>query len=247
MLGTIKINTINELEKMTAKRGLKIYFILIALFPFLLLLAADHIQNDMLVMPTIHLSFAMLKGMVFLLLPIYVFITASDLFSAEHEKGTLFSVRPIDRMELYLSKMIAVVFMVALQLLLFFTAIALSLILFAEAFLLSDLVSVFLSTFISLFPLIVMIVLASFIAQFFRSSSTSVGVSIFIYLMMFVLPFVIPSTLYLFPTTYLDWYQLWTENVSVQWIFQSSLYLFSFSTLFFASGYYMFKKKDVIA
>jgi ABC-2 type transport system permease protein len=245
-LETMKINTINELEKLVFKRGVKIHFILIALLPFLLLLTTEKvITNDMLVVPAVNLSYAMLKGFVMVVIPMFSFVAVADLFAGELEKGTLFFVRPIKRSEIYFSKITALAILIALQLVLFFTITAVSMLLLGNEFEVSDLARLFFSTLISWLPLLAITVLAAFIAQFVKSSAATVGIGIFIYLAMFVLPFLLPGSLYLFPTAYLDWFQLWNENVSYSWMIQSSLYLISFISLFFSIGYYMFKRKEV--
>lgn len=243
---TIKINTINELEKLLFKRGMKIHLILIALLPFLILLATEKvITNDMLVLPAVNLSYAMLKGFVIVVIPLFTFVAVADLFAGELEKGTLFFVRPIKRIEIYFSKITALAILIALQLILFFTITALSMLLFGNEFQVSEGARLFYSTIISWLPLFAITVMAAFIAQFFKSSAPTVGIGMFIYLLLFVLPFLMPGSLYLFPTAYLDWFQLWNENVSYSWMIQSSLYLISFITLFFAMGYYMFRRKEV--
>jgi ABC-2 type transport system permease protein len=242
----MKINTINELEKMLYKRGMKIHFIFIALLPFLILLATEKvITNDMLVLPAFNLSYAMLKGFVMVVIPLFTFVAVADLFTGELEKGTLFFVRPIKRSEFYFSKITAIAILIALQLVLFFSITAISMLLFGNEFQVSDLARLLFSSLISWLPLLAITVLAAFIAQFVKSSAATVGIGIFIYLAMFVLPFLLPGSLYLFPTAYLDWFQLWNENVSYSWMIQSSLYLISFITLFFSIGYYMFKRKEV--
>jgi ABC-2 type transport system permease protein len=245
-LETMKINTINELEKLLFKRGMKIHFILVALLPFLILLATEKvITNDMLVLPAVNMSYAMLKGFVMVIIPLFSFVAVADLFASELEKGTLFFVRPIKRSEIYFSKITALSILIALQLVLFFTITAISMLLLGNEFQVSDLARLFFSTLISWLPLLAITVLAAFIAQFVKSSAATVGIGIFIYLAMFVLPFLLPGSLYLFPTAYLDWFQLWNENVSYSWMIQSSLYLISFISLFFSIGYYMFKRKEV--
>jgi ABC-2 type transport system permease protein len=242
----MKINTINDLEKLVFKRGVKIHFILIALLPFLLLLTTEKvITNDMLVVPAVNLSYAMLKGFVMVVIPMFSFVAVADLFAGELEKGTLFFVRPIKRSEIYFSKITALAILIVLQLVLFFTITAVSMLLLGSEFEVSDLARLFFSTLISWLPLLAITVLAAFIAQFVKSSAATVGIGIFIYLAMFVLPFLLPGSLYLFPTAYLDWFQLWNENVSYSWMIQSSLYLISFISLFFSIGYYMFKRKEV--
>jgi ABC-2 type transport system permease protein len=117
--------------------------------------------------------------------------------------------------------------------------------LFGNEYQVSDLAQLFFSTIISWLPLLAITVLAALIAQFVKSSAATVVIGMFIYLAMFVLPFLLPGSLYLFPTAYLDWFQLWNENVSYSWMIQSSLYLLSFISLFFSIGYYMFKRKEV--
>jgi ABC-2 type transport system permease protein len=245
-LDTIKINTINELYKFRFKRGMKLYFLLVGLLPFLIILTSEKmITNDMLVMPTASLSFSLLEGMILVLIPLFTFITLADLFSGEWEKGTLFAARPTGRLEVFVAKIVAVGITMAFQLILFYVSTALSVLLFHNGFQAGDLITLLFSTMISWFPLMALTIFTAFLTQFFKSSGVSVGISMVVYLLMFVLPFVMPRTVYVFPTAYLDWYELWKENVSIGWSLSSSLYLFSFSSLFFASGYYMFNKKEI--
>jgi ABC-2 type transport system permease protein len=245
-LEAIKINTINEIEKLLNKKGLKLYVALIVLFPFLIMLVTEKIvTNDMLVLPAVNLSYAMLKGFALVVIPLFIIVTTSEMFSGERDKNTLLMVRPIERYEIYLSKILASANLIGLQLLLFYLTTALSLLMFGKDFTVSDLSTLLFSTVVTWFPLLAITVFTAVITQFFKSSGASVAISILLYVIMFILPYMVPGSFYAFPTSYLDWYQLWNENVSIRWMLQSVLYLISFSTLFFTVGYYMFKSKEM--
>jgi ABC-2 type transport system permease protein len=245
-LDAIKVNTINEMEKLLHKKGLKLYLTLITLFPFLIMLVTEKvITNDMLVLPAVNLSYALLKGFAVIVIPLFIIVTTSELFSGERERNTLFMIRPIERYEIFLSKILAQALLIGLQLMLFYSITSISLLVFGKDFTIIDLGTLLFSTLVTWIPLLAIIVFTAVISQFFKSSGASVGIGILLYALMFILPYVVPGSLYAFPTAYLDWYQLWNENVSFRWMLQSILYLFSFCTLFFTVGYYMFKSKEM--
>jgi ABC-2 type transport system permease protein len=82
------------------------------------------------------------------------------------------------------------------------------------------------------------------LALLVQSSVLAISSMIVLYLIMMFIPYVLPSSLYLLPSTYLDWYMQWLSDISVRWILQTITYLCSSFALFFSVGYYMFNRKE---
>ena len=101
MLREFVSNARNEIDKLTAKRSVKFYFVLAAIMPILIGIAAVRIQaNDMITLPGLSVSFFSMNSFLFVVLPLFVFMSSSELFAGEWEKGSLFQVRPVTRMEI---------------------------------------------------------------------------------------------------------------------------------------------------
>jgi ABC-2 type transport system permease protein len=246
MLREFVSNTRNEIDKLIAKRSVKFYFLLAAVMPILIGFAAVRIQeNDMITLPALSVSFFIMNSFLLVVLPLFAFMTSSELFAGEWEKGSLFQVRPITRMEIYLSKVATVTILTFLQLLVVWASALITSAAYEKAIVWNEAVSTVITVLVSILPLVAIVSLAAFMAQWFKNSPASLATGIFLYGLMAVLPFAFPDLLHLFPTAYMDWYQQWIGNVNVLWLVQSFAYLFSFSSLFLTAGYYMFKTKEL--
>lgn len=246
MRQAMMINTMNEIEKLTAKPGVKLYFWLAALGPVLMVFLAEKIQtNDMITLPSLNISFSILHLFIMLVLPLFSFMAAADLFAGEWDKGSLFHARPVNNLELFLSKNTAIGILCFTQLVIIWLSGTISIAVAEKEMIWSEVGSTLLSMFISIIPLVAIICFASFLSQCFKHSATALSFMIFGYVIMAGLPFIFPQTTNLFPTAYLDWHLQWHGNVNILWISMSFIYLFSYSSLFFISGYYIFKTKEL--
>lgn len=246
MLREFVSNTRNEIDKLIAKRSVKFYFLLAAVMPILIGFAAIRIQaNNMITLPALSVSFFIMNSFLLVVLPLFAFMASSELFAGEWEKGSLFQVRPISRMEIYLSKVAAITILIFMQLVVVWASALITSAAFEKTIVWNEAVSTVITLLVSILPLVAIVSLAAFIAQWFKNSPASLASGIFLYGLMAVMPFAFPSLLHFFPPAYMAWYQQWLGNVNVLWLVQSFTYLFSFSSLFLTAGYYMFKTKEL--
>jgi ABC-2 type transport system permease protein len=244
-MNTIQANSYNELQKLLAKKVSKLFLIGAAALPVLTKLLVNKLFIiDWMALPAENINLTLLDLFVSFLLPLFIFIAATDLFTGEGERGTLFQVRPISRIELFLSKLLSIGVLVLAQLLLVWLFLLISSALFDKTF---DLVSIFSSLgayLVSLAPLMVITALAVLIALAVKSSVLAISGMIVLYLIMAFIPYMAPNILYMFPTAYLDWYMHWMGDVTIRWIAQTVTYLCSSFALFLTAAYYMFNRKE---
>ncbi len=245
MLKTIKANSLNEIERLLAKKVTKLFLFFAVLIPLLTKLLVNNLFiTEWMALPAENINFILLDLFLTLLLPLFVFIGATDLFTGDGERGTLFQVRPISRIELFLSKLMAINILVLFVLLLEWLSVIISSAVFDKTFHFST-IPLSLGAFcISWFPIIVISAFAIMIALFVNSSVLAISTMIVLYLIMIFIPYLLPNSLYLLPSSYLDWYMHWIGEVSIRWVFQTVTYLCSSFGLFFSLGYYMFNKKE---
>jgi ABC-2 type transport system permease protein len=147
-------------------------------------------------------------------------------------------------MELFLSKIIAISIFSLIVLLLEWLAVMISSSVFDKTFNLTNIPSSLGAFIVSWLPLIVLTAFAVTLALLVQSSVLAISSMIVLYLIMMFMPYVLPSSLYLLPSSYLDWYMQWLSDVSLRWILQTVTYLCSSFALFFSVGYYMFNRKE---
>ncbi|WHY02148.1 ABC transporter permease subunit [Neobacillus sp. DY30] len=242
---TIRASTFNELQKLLTKKGTKLFVLAAVLIPVLTKLLVNNLfLTDWMALPTENINFSLLDLFVTLLIPLFIFIAATDLFTGEGERGTLLQVRPISRMELFLSKVIAISVFSLFILLLEWLAVMISSAVFDKAFDITVIPSSLGAFIVSWFPIIVLSSFAVMLALFVHSSILAISGMIVLYLIMMFIPYVLPNSLYLLPSAYLDWYMQWLSDVSIRWVIQTVTYLCSSFALFFSVGYYMFNRKE---
>lgn len=239
-------STRNEIDKLLARKSVKVYFILAIFMPVLIGLGAIKIQsNGMVTLPALSVSLFIMKSFMMVILPLFIFMASSELFAGEWDKGLLFQVRPVSRAETYSSKVASITMLAFSQLMIVWGSALVTTAVLEKNVIWSELSATLISAILSILPLVALVSFAAFIAQWFKSGPAALATSVFLYGMMATVPFGFPELMYLFPTAYIDWYQQWLGNVNVLWIVQSFTYMFSFSSLFLAAGYYMFRTKEL--
>lgn len=242
---SVPANLYNELEKLWAKRVTKLFLLLAIVLPIAIKLLVDTMfLTNWMALPSLNVNYMILDLLVKLILPLFCFMAAAELFTGEGERGTLIQVRPINRIELFLSKTAAIGVFNIIQLILSWLSVTISSMVFDNSFRYGDIGLGFVAFLVSWFPLFVLTAFAVFFALLVRSSTIAMSGLILIYVGMLFLPYVFPNLLYLFPASYLDWYMQWIGDISIRWAMQTLIYLFSATVLFLASAYYMFNKKE---
>jgi ABC-2 type transport system permease protein len=244
-MNTIKANSLNEIQKLLTKKVTKLFVFAAVLIPMLTKLLLNNLfLTDWMALPSENINFTLLDVFVTILIPLFIFIAATDLFTGEGERGTLLQVRPISRMELYLSKIIAISVFSLFILLLEWLAVIISSAVFDKVFDMAAIPSSLGAFIVSWFPIIVLTSFAVMLALMVHSSVLAISGMIVLYVMMMFIPYVLPQSLYLLPSAYLDWYMQWISDVSFRWMVQTVTYLCSSFALFFSIGYYMFNRKE---
>jgi len=244
-MNTILANSLNELQKLLAKKSTILFLIGALIIPFLTKLLVNKLFiTDWMALPAENINFTLLDLFVTIFLSLFIFIAATDLFTGEAERGTLFQVRPISRMELFFSKTIAIGLLTFIQLLLVWVSVMLSSALLDKVFDFTTLLSSLGAFVVSWVPLMVIVAFAVMISLVVHSSVLAISSMLVLYLIMLFIPYIWPTLLYLLPSAYLDWYMQWLGNVSIRWTLQTLTYLCSSFALFFTIGYYMFSRKE---
>jgi ABC-2 type transport system permease protein len=244
-MNTILVNSLNEIQKLLSKRITKLLLFAAFLLPMLTKFLVNNLfLTDWMALPTENINFTLLDLFVTMFIPLYIFIASTDLFTGEAERGTLFQVRPISRMELFLSKLTAIGIITLFVLLLEWLSVMISSAIFDSTFEFITIASSLGAFIISWYPLMVISAFAIMVALFIQSSVLAISSMIVLYLVMMFIPYILPASLYLLPSSYLDWYMQWLGDVSFRWILQTVTYLCSSFVLFFSLGYYMFNRKE---
>ncbi|MFP7295871.1 ABC transporter permease [Neobacillus niacini] len=244
-MNIIGANCLNEMQKLFAKKSTKLLLTSAVLIPVLTKLIVNNLfLTDWMALPSENINFTLLDLFINLFIPLFIFVSATDLFTGEGERGTLLQVRPVSRMELFLSKVTAIsTFSLIILILEGLTVVASSAV-FDKSFDLAAISSSLGAFAVSWFPLIVLTAFAVMLALIVNSSVLAITCMIVLYLIMMFIPYALPSSLYLVPSSYLDWYMQWLSDVSLRWILQTVTYLCSSFALFFSAGYYMFNRKE---
>lgn len=244
-MNPILANSYNELQKLLAKRVTKMFLIVAVILPFLIKLLVDQffITNWM-ALPAENINYSILDIFITTLLPLFVFIAATDLFTGEGERGTLFPIRPISRLELFLSKTAAIGILIAAQLFIIWLSVMISSLIFDKTFYLASIFASLGAFLVSWFPLMVIASLAIMLSLLLNRSVIAISSMIFLYLVMMALPYMYANAYYLLPASYLDWYMHWIGDISITWVVQTVTYLCSSFALFLTIGYYMLNRKE---
>lgn len=247
----LKRSTVNELMKLYARKK-TIWLLLVALLlPFAGLPVVRQLQNGLGVAGIASDQYAVtiLNVMTLFVLPLLIFMTASDMVSGEIGDKTIRSVlsRPVSRSKIYAAKLLALFVHTAGLLLLVFVASE------AAAFLLPDagiaaggLAEAAVAYAASALPLFVLCTAAAWVALGFKNASGALTVCILLYAAAKGLALVFPDYMVFSPVTYMNWHQIWLGgSLPAGRIFAIFSLLLGCGMVFYTTGYYVFDKKEV--
>jgi ABC-2 type transport system permease protein len=250
-MSPLAAGVINETQKIFLKKKTSVFLFFTAVFPVGIAAMLSLLQSKSGITIATGSNFALfiLGLFVNFFLPLFIFMTASDVFAGEEGDKTLKIIltRPITRFNVFLSKNAAVAIFIIINLAVVFALSVLSeLFLIGEGNPLSGLGEGVKAYIVSFFPMLLLSFAAVFFAQFFKSASGALAASIFIYVCTKALPFILPQLAKLLPFTYTDWYSLWLGNTIYSGnVFLAFMYLLSYSILFFVGGFYLFDRKEL--
>ena len=247
-MDSLKANIVNELQKLFAKKKICVFLIILGILCFLSAFFISSIQAKLIFMSMSSVSFPLLVLSIFTntVLPLFIFMAASELFSGEIADKTLKLVltMPISRLKIYISKIIAISIYVFLNLLVLFLVSTLSaLCLNIGIMSISHVIFSYLLDFI---PALILTVFAAFVVQFFKSSSSALVSCILIFVAIRITALLNSGLNNNIFTAYLNWYSLWFRSgANLLRTGNIFLLILSYGIIFFTVGYYLFDKREV--
>ena len=246
-MDNISKNVINELQKLFLKKKTVVFLILMAVISFLPAFFVSAIQARIVFISLSSVSFPLitLSAAANFLLPLFIFMAASEVFPGEAADRTmkLVLIRPITRFKVYISKNIAVGIYAIINILVVFIVSTISFI--ALKLSAENIPRIFLSYFIDIFPILIFTIFACLIVQFFRSSSAALISGIFIFAAIKVLAILISGFNNIIFTSYLNWYPAWMAGTSLLLRNMNTLVMLTaYGVIFFTVGYYIFDRKE---
>jgi ABC-2 type transport system permease protein len=238
----------NELIKLYYKKKTVVFLAFSALLPFIVALLIGKLQGIIGISTTNEgFSINVLDIFTLFILPLFIFLLASDLFpgeiSSHNMKLTL--LRPVSRLKVFLAKTAAMGCCIAVLLLLVAIVNGICGIIFSDIQLTggwSNIIKAYAAAFLSMFAIGIA---ALFIVQFFGRSSSALIFLIILFAAAKLLPVFFHSASYFSLAAYTDWHLLWLGHVvSVKARLTSLLFLLSSSVMLFLLGYYVFDKKE---
>ncbi|WP_026692606.1 ABC transporter permease [Peribacillus kribbensis] len=242
------LNLRNEWMKLTRRRSAITLLVISGVLPLIAGPVIKILQNKFSFTAFDGESFplAMLSLAVSFYLPLLLALAVSELFSGEQEQKTLafLLVRPISRMNIFKSKMISTGIYLLLLLLIICITSLLSGAIWLENFTMQGLMLAVASFLLSWFPLMALGLLFIFLVQWIGSSSRALTFSIILYLALMVVNFLFPGLARWLPTYDSNWYQRWINSGLSVLVMGRTLFLLSWSVLFYTLGYYKFSRKE---
>ncbi|MFJ5714527.1 ABC transporter permease [Neobacillus sp. NPDC093127] len=239
-------NIINETEKLWKHNRTKGFLLLAILLPVISAIILLFLHNNLGLGS--NLPMLMLRLFTFSLLPLFLFMSASESFSGEVASNTLKLglVRPITRAKVFSSKVAAInIFLAILLGVLMITTIISGWLVpggnITSGFL--DIITAYAAAF---FPLMAIGFVSVFIAQFFNKSSGAFVTMILIYTAAKFVPFIFPALSVWSIFSYTNWYVLWIGNgAPFATLANSFILMLSYCIMAYSAGVILFEEKQL--
>lgn len=245
---SLKANIINELQKLFAKKKTSVFLIILGLLCFLSAFFITSIQRKLIFMSMSSVSFPLLVLSIFtnVILPLFIFMAAAELFSGEIADKTMKLVltMPISRLKIYISKIIAIGIYIFINLLVLFLASTISSLCLSLGSI--SIYHVIFGYLIDMVPVLILIIFAAFIVQFFKSSSSALVSCILLFVGIRIIALLNTGLNTNIFTSYLNWYSLWFRSgANLLRTGNIFLLLLSYGIIFFTVGYFIFDRKEI--
>lgn len=249
-MNAILTGTMNETTKIFSKKKFIFLFsisILVSILASIINLMVDRSFGGPL-LNNANLPVTVLNFMSSLLLPLFILMLTSDLFSGEFSDNSIVMslIRPITRNKLYISKILAIGISIMFLLLgTLVISLITSLIGGNLSACLSKLPSNLMAYIFAVVPMLLIAIITAFAAQFTKSGSLTVVIMILASILMSTVSIIFPEITPFMPTTYLTWYQNFYSNLNFSIIINELLYILAYGIIFMFAGTYLFHQKDV--
>ena len=248
-MNNLKVNIINEVQKLFLKKKITVFLIITAIICFLSAFFISSIQQKLVFVAIDSVSFPLMTLSIFtnIFLPLFIFMTVAEVFSGEvgDKSLKLVLMRPISRLKIFISKNTAIAIYIIINLaVVFIVSMLSSMLLNGKASI--DVPHIMFAYFIDVIPAVVLALFASFIAQFFKSSSGAIITCILCFIGIKILSLFVSGLNNTIFISYLNWYSIWTiGQYSFLKTINTLFMVLSYGVIFFTTGYYFFDKKEV--
>lgn len=249
-MGSLCVSTVNEIQKIFLRKKNIVLLAIAGSIPLDAAFSFGFLQNRLGIFAVNAASFPLfvLNFLTSLILPLFIFSVAADLFAGEAGENTLkiTLTRPVTRLKVFLSKIAATgAFIITCLGATFVISIAAGAVLEGRAPGPAGIGETLLAYSAAVVPMLVLAVLAAFLNQLFKSGSSALIASVLVYLLAKALPFVAPAIGRLSPVAYTGWHALLLgTTVGAGVIWNALLLMAAYLLIFFGGGYYLFDKKD---
>lgn len=241
-------NFVNEMKKL-ASRPKYVCFLLFGLLICILSVAANifivrNTYGDM-AEAAADIPVSMLYIATLMFVPAIIFIAAGDMFAGEIYDCSLqfLLVRPISRMKIYLSKIMALIVVSAVFLaVMLASAAALE---FAIVRTVSDFTGVLIMYALDFIPLITVVMFAVLVNQFCSNAGFSIFMCTVIFLGVYALQVFVPTVGGVAFTNYLVWHSFWEGGEKLVYLIGDLGAMILYDVLFFIGGYWKFKSREI--
>lgn len=247
---SIQAGVMNEMTKLLLRRKAAFFLCLTALLPFAGMWMVSQVQTGFGIAAVSVADFPVLMLNLFstLLLPLVIFMAASDMFPGEQQDNTakLTLTRPVTRFEIFASKHLALLLYIVLYAAIGLVgSVAASWLLGSGDADFSRLLPSVLAYVAAVVPMAAVGFAAMFVGQWFKNGSGALTVTILLYGLAKLCSLLFPQFMTYSPTAYTGWHSLWIgETISWGSIGAVFSLLLGCCVLSFTAGYYLFDKKQ---
>ena len=244
----LSANLINELQKLWVKKKYIVFLIIevaiCALVVFVQTLIS-RASNGIFPLRAMSLSMTVITFFIEVLIPLIVFMAATDLFCTEFQDKTMRAVivRPISKFKIYLSKVLAVTILASLNIIAVFLVTNL-----LEATVVGEINNFwhsFGAYFLNILPMFIVVLMAVLLNQTVNGSTLAMFICIIAYAALKLSVFFIPQLGGLLFTGYMQWHKLWLgQMLPAGALFSKIALLFGYIIVFLSGGYYLFDKRE---
>jgi ABC-2 type transport system permease protein len=183
------------------------------------------------------------------ILPLFTALVSIDIFAGEFSQDTMkiAILRPISRLKLFLSKIVAIAFFVFMNLLLVMSLSTLAGMFFNPGTIsLMQMLKIVSAYLVSVFPVLSVALMVVVLANLFKNGTTAFFASIILFIVFKVLEILFSSYKIMFITSMLGWYSHWTgSEIAIYILSKEFLIMLACSLMAFSGGFYLFEKKEL--
>lgn len=242
----IKAGIKNEVAKLLKLKKYRILLLIITILSILSGLLGTIIKG-LIGIHFYNIPFVVLSIAAGFLLPLMIPMEAADLFTAEQENGSIKAVitRPISRINIFISKILAIISYTILILLVCLMGSLISNIVFNGIGSLNSIIEILLAYTVSIIPMITIILFAVLISQLCKNSSSTVILFAFVYIIIFVISSIFPIINPMVFTSYTSWYKLFIgATMPIGNILNVLVLLMAYTLIFFGVSSWIFEKNE---